>query len=51
MLSERNQVPVDTRSEVPDWNVIVTLSEPTFRIARNLLAKWGRREAGVPSSL
>lgn len=32
----------DVRSEVPDWNVIVTLSEPTFRIARKLLARWGR---------
>jgi tRNA(Ser,Leu) C12 N-acetylase TAN1 len=42
MLSERSQVSVDSRSEVPDWNVIVTLSEPTFRIARNLLARWGR---------
>jgi hypothetical protein len=42
MLSEGSQVPVDARSEVPDWNVIVTLSEPTFRIARNLLARWGR---------
>jgi hypothetical protein len=27
---------------VPDWNVIVTLSEPTFRIARNMFARWGR---------
>ena len=25
-----------------DWNVIVTLAEPTFRIARKLLARWGR---------
>jgi tRNA(Ser,Leu) C12 N-acetylase TAN1 len=41
MLSEPSQVPVDARSEGPDWNVIVTLSEPTFRIARNLLAGWG----------
>jgi tRNA(Ser,Leu) C12 N-acetylase TAN1 len=24
-----------------DWNVIVTLAEPTFRIARRLLARWG----------
>ncbi len=23
------------------WNVIVTLAEPTFRIARRLLARWG----------
>ena len=42
MLGQSSQVPVDARSEVPDWNVIVTLSEPTFRIARNLLARWGR---------
>jgi tRNA(Ser,Leu) C12 N-acetylase TAN1 len=42
MLGESSQVPGDARSEVPDWNVIVTLSEPTFRIARNLLARWGR---------
>jgi tRNA(Ser,Leu) C12 N-acetylase TAN1 len=42
MLGESSQVPIDARSEVPDWNVIVTLSEPTFRIARNLLARWGR---------
>ena len=26
----------------PDWNVIVTLAEPTFRIARKLLARWGQ---------
>ena len=25
-----------------DWNVIVTLAEPTFRIARKLLARWGQ---------
>ena len=42
MLGESSQVPIDARSEVPDWNVLVTLSEPTFRIARNLLARWGR---------
>jgi tRNA(Ser,Leu) C12 N-acetylase TAN1 len=42
MLSEASQVPVEGRPEVPEWNVIVTLSEPTFRIARNLLARWGR---------
>jgi tRNA(Ser,Leu) C12 N-acetylase TAN1 len=29
-------------SAVPDWNVTVTLAEPTFRSARNLLARWGR---------
>jgi hypothetical protein len=42
MLSEVSQVPVDARSDVPDWNLIVTLSEPTFRIARKLLSRWGR---------
>lgn len=26
---------------VPAWNVLVTLSEPTFRIARKLLSRWG----------
>jgi tRNA(Ser,Leu) C12 N-acetylase TAN1 len=26
---------------VPDWNVTVTLAEPTFHIARSLLAPWG----------
>jgi hypothetical protein len=31
-----------TGSSVPNWNVTVTLAEPTFRIARNLLARWGR---------
>lgn len=32
------------KSEKPfaDWNVLVTLSEPTYGIARNLLARWGR---------
>jgi hypothetical protein len=40
-LSEIYPTP-EAKSAVPDWNVIVTLSEPTFRIARNLLAKWGR---------
>ena len=24
------------------WNVLVTLAEPTYRAARNLLARWGR---------
>jgi tRNA(Ser,Leu) C12 N-acetylase TAN1 len=38
---ELSPVP-DAGSAVPDWNVTVTLSEPTFRIARNLLARWGR---------
>lgn len=42
MLGAISPVPIDAQSEVPDWNVIVTLSEPTFRIARNLLARWGR---------
>jgi hypothetical protein len=40
MLSESSPVPDQTT--LPDWNVIVTLAEPTFRIARNLLARWGR---------
>jgi hypothetical protein len=40
MSSEINPV---GRSEKPpaDWNVLVTLAEPTFRIARKLLARWG----------
>jgi hypothetical protein len=25
-----------------DWNLLVTLAEPTYRAARNLLARWGR---------
>jgi tRNA(Ser,Leu) C12 N-acetylase TAN1 len=29
------------KSVAADWNVTVTLSEPTFRIARKLLARWG----------
>jgi tRNA(Ser,Leu) C12 N-acetylase TAN1 len=41
MPGENSSVP-DVTSAVPDWNVIVTLSEPTFRIARKLLARWGR---------
>jgi tRNA(Ser,Leu) C12 N-acetylase TAN1 len=41
MLGKISSVPGAT-SAVPDWNVIVTLSEPTFRIARKLLARWGR---------
>src|SRR5512135_742776 len=32
----------NAKPAVPDWNVIVTLSEPTFRIARKLLARWGQ---------
>ena len=40
MLGEIGPVP-EAESAVPDWNVIVTLSEPTFRIARKLLARWG----------
>lgn len=41
MSSEVNPV---GQSEKPpaDWNVLVTLAEPTYRTARNLLAKWGR---------
>jgi hypothetical protein len=41
MLSDISPIP-DAGPAAPDWNVIVTLSEPTFRIARNLLARWGR---------
>jgi tRNA(Ser,Leu) C12 N-acetylase TAN1 len=36
------EITPDAGPAVPDWNVTVTLSEPTFRIARNLLSKWGR---------
>ena len=32
----------DQDSAVPDWNVTVTLAEPTFNIARNMLKPWGR---------
>ena len=28
--------------DAPDWNVIVTLPENTYREARSLLAKWGK---------
>jgi hypothetical protein len=40
MSSEINPV---GRSEKPpaDWNVLVTLAEPTYRVARKLLARWG----------
>ena len=33
-------------SEKPpaNWNVLVTLAEPTYRAARNLLSRWGRLE-------
>lgn len=41
MVGEISPVP-GTGSAVPDWNVTVTLAEPTFGIARNLLARWGR---------
>ena len=41
MRGENSSVP-NAKPAVPDWNVIVTLSEPTFRIARKLLARWGR---------
>jgi tRNA(Ser,Leu) C12 N-acetylase TAN1 len=30
------------KSATPDWNVTVTLAEPTFGIARNMLARWGQ---------
>jgi tRNA(Ser,Leu) C12 N-acetylase TAN1 len=41
-MAGENSPVSSTRSAAPDWNVTVTLSEPTFRIARNLLARWGR---------
>jgi hypothetical protein len=41
MASESGSAPYEG-SPVPDWNVTVTLAEPTFHIARNLLARWGR---------
>jgi hypothetical protein len=41
MPGKRRSVPGLTPA-VPAWNVLVTLSEPTFRIARKLLARWGR---------
>ena len=41
MIGERSPAPGE-QSAVPDWNVTVTFAEPTFRIARNLLAPWGR---------
>jgi tRNA(Ser,Leu) C12 N-acetylase TAN1 len=34
--------PASQAESVPDWNVIVTFAEPTFRIARRLLARWGQ---------
>ena len=35
--------PVGQSEEPPAyWNVLVTLAEPTYRAARNLLARWGR---------
>ena len=42
MLGQSSQRSLDARSKGPDWNVIVTLAEPTFRIARRLLSRWGR---------
>ena len=42
MSGETSPVPVGAQSEGPDWNVIVTLSEPTFHLARKLLSRWGR---------
>jgi len=41
MPGENSSVP-NAKPAVPDWNVIVTLSEPTFRIARKLLGRWGQ---------
>ena len=41
MLSDISPVP-NAGPAFPDWNVIVTLSEPTFRIARGMLARWGQ---------
>lgn len=41
MGGESTQAP-DLGVPVPDWNVTVTLAEPTFGIARNMLAPWGR---------
>jgi len=41
MIGESSSAPGEGLA-VPDWNVTVTLAEPTFRIARNLLAPWGR---------
>ena len=41
MSSEIN--PVGQSEEPPAyWNVLVTLAGPTYRTARNLLARWGR---------
>ena len=41
MVRESAQAPSQGLA-APDRNVTVTLAEPTFHIARNLLAKWGR---------
>lgn len=41
MSSEVNPVGQSEKPSAADWNVLVTLAEPTFRIARKLLAKWG----------
>jgi tRNA(Ser,Leu) C12 N-acetylase TAN1 len=41
MSSEINPVGQSERPPA-DWNVLVTLAEPTYRAARNLLARWGR---------
>lgn len=35
-------IPVGQRKAPAGWNVLVTLAEPTYRPARNLLARWGR---------
>lgn len=37
MVGESTQAPAE-----PDWNVTVTLAEPTFGIARDMLAPWGQ---------
>jgi tRNA(Ser,Leu) C12 N-acetylase TAN1 len=41
MSSEVNPVGQSEKPSAADWNVLVTLAEPTFRIARKLLARWG----------
>ena len=35
-------IPVGQRKAPAGWNVLVTLAEPTYRPARNLLSRWGR---------
>jgi tRNA(Ser,Leu) C12 N-acetylase TAN1 len=41
MSSEVNPVGQSEKPSAADWNVLLTLAEPTFRIARKLLARWG----------